>query len=311
MRAPLTSLVAALAVAFGVTLYWGVDQHQALVRERASASGARNDLDDVTHRLRSSERALLAAETSIQGLHAMDSQRLFTSGHTVASPETIEQFYAAADADPLWGPFHHKLERRRILARYTILFSALKIPSDSLVPLEELLVERAILNRRASHQQHGADGKLDGPQTSIQSSRILDAKIVKLVGDEAARLIREWSSAIYYYGNAPDGSVAQDAVTLMDAGFSLSTDQMVKLALIRHEVLVLHPEPLGDPGAKSVDPTTRLTPVDERLLDREREVLSAKEVSILRDWTSEERKARMALEKIKMTYHIESDRNGP
>ncbi len=311
MRAPLASLVAALAVAFGVTLYWGVGQHKALARERASASGARNDLDDATRRLRSSERALLAAETSIQGLHAMDSQRLFTSGHTVASPETLEKFYAAADADPLWGPFHHKLERRRILARYTLLFTALKIPSGSLVPLEELLVERAITNRRAPHPQHGADGRLEGPQSSIQSSRILDAQIAKLVGDEAARLIREWSSAVYYYGNAPDGPVAQDAVTLMDAGFSLSTDQLVKLALIRHEVLVLHPEPSGGPGARSADPATGLTPVDERLLNREAEVLSAGEVSVLRDWTSEERKARMALERIKMAYHIESVGNGP
>lgn len=311
MRAPLFILFAALMVALGIAVSWGVGQHRALMSERTDAATEHNAFDEMKRRLLASERALLAAETSVQGLHSLDAQRLFADGHIAASPETIELFNSAADADPLWGPFRRKLERRRTLARYTILFSALKIPSDSLAPLEELLVERAILSRRASHLSQYSGGKLTGGQTLIQSSSILDTQIAKLVGDEDARQIREWGSAIYYYGNAPDGSVAQDAVTLRDAGFSLSTDQLVKLALIRHEVLVLHSEPIGGPGRNSVDSTTELTQLDKRLLDREGEVLSPEEISVLRDWAIMEHKARSALGMIKARYHIESERNGP
>ena len=310
MRAPLASLIAALVLAFGVTVYWGIGQHQALVRERSRVSAAQNDLDSIAHRLRASERALLAAETSIQGLHAMDSQRLFTSDYAVASPETIGQFNAAADADPVWGPFHLRLERRRILARYTILFSALKIPADSLAPLEKLLVERAILRRRAPHSIRSSEANSDEAQAIGQSTSVVDAQIAKLVGSEAAQQVREWSSAIYYYGNAPDGSVMQDAVTLRDAGFTLSTDQLVKLALIRHEVLVLHSGSfLGSEGNITLS-TTGLTQLDRMLLDREAEVLSPEEILVLRNWVIQEREARAALEKIKMMYHIESLRNG-
>jgi len=47
------------------------------------------------------------------------------------------------------------------------------------------------------------------------------------------------------------------------------------------------------------------------LLDREGEVLSPEEISVLRDWAIMEHKARSALGMIKARYHIESERNGP
>ena len=306
MRAPLIVLLAALAATVGVILFWGVQQHRALLTEQVSAAAGRSDADATARALRSSERARLAAETTVQGLHEMNPQRLFTDGHVLASPEVVEKFNAAADADPLWGPFHRKLERRRILARYTILFAALKIAPAAAGPLEDLLVERAIISRRPARRQNGPGAAAESAGVPAETPASIDAKIVALVGKDVARQVREWNSAIYFYGNAPDGPVGQDAVSLLDAGYTPSTDQLVRLALIRHEVLTLRNDSRG--GGGGVDPNTGLSPLDERLLAREAEVLSPEEVSVLRQWAIEEHKARAALEAVKAAYHIESDR---
>jgi hypothetical protein len=240
----------------------------------------------------------------------MNPRRIFPEGKPPADLATIDKFNAALDSDPVWGPFYRKLERRRIISRYNILLAALKIPHDKLAPLEDLLVERAISSRRINHQIRDAGGKSSSPESIAavgHATEDVDARIKMLVGGDAAQSLKEWNSAVYLFGNAPDGAVAQDAVTLSDAGFELSSDQMVKLALIRHEVYVLNPE--GAAGDKG-DPKAGLTGSEERLLKREAEVLSPDEIAVLRNWAIEAHQARLALEALRAKYHVESDR-GP
>jgi hypothetical protein len=308
MRALAPSLIAALIVSSGASLFWGVRQRRELARVRVEEATVQQALDDAEGRLKVAERARNAAEASLRSQHELNPRRIFPEGRPVADPATIDRFNAALDSDPIWDPFYRKLERRRIISRYNILITALKIPHDKLVPLEDLLVERAITGRRIAHQIRNAGRNSSSPESIAAVGRAtddVDARIEKLVGASVAKNLKEWNSAVYLFGNAPDGTVAQDAVTLNDAGFELSSDQLVKLALIRHEVSVSTPEvPLGD----KVDAKAGLTALEERLLKREAEVLSPEEIAVLRDWAVETHRARAVLEALRAKYHMESDR---
>jgi hypothetical protein len=278
---------------------------------RVGEAALQQTLAEIEGRLRTAERARNAAQASLQGQHDMNPRRIFPEGRSSADPAAVDRFNAALDSDPVWDPFYRKLERRRIISRYSILITALKIPHDKLVPLENLLVERAITHRRIAHQIRNAGGNSSSPESVAalgQATDDVDARIEKLVGGDATRSLKEWNSAVYLFGNAPDGTVAQDAVTLNDAGFELSSDQLVQLALIRHEVYVLNTEvSSGD----KVDAKTGLTPLEEKLLKHEAEVLSPEEIVVLRDWAIETHRARAALEALRAKYHIESDRGLP
>jgi hypothetical protein len=308
MRFPTPLIIAALIVSLGASLFWGVQQRRELARVRLGAAVIQQTLLDTEGRLRTAERARNAAEASLQGQHDMNPRRIFPEGRPIADPATVDKFNAALDSDPVWDPFYRKLERRRIISRYNILIAALRIPHDKLVPLEDLLVERAITSRRIAHQIRNAGGNSSSPESIAavgQATDDVDARIDKLVGGNVAKSLKEWNSAVYLFGNAPDGTVAQDAVTLNDAGFELSSDQLVKLALIRHEVYVLNTE--GSSGDK-VDAKSGLTLLEEKLLRREAEVLSPEEIVVLRDWAIETHHARAVLEALRAKYHIESDR---
>jgi hypothetical protein len=311
MRAAWPLLVAALIVSLGASLFWGVKQNRELACARLGAAADQQALGDLEVRLRAAERARNAAEASLQGQHDMNPRRIFSGGMPPADPATIDKFNAALDSDQVWGPFYRKLERRRIISRYNILLSALRIPHEKLAPLEDLLVERAISSRRISHQIRNAGGSSSSPESIAAVSLAtddVDARIKTLVGVDVAQRLKEWNSAVYLFGNAPDGTVAQDAVTLNDAGFELSSDQLVKLALIRHEVYVLNPEGASaSPGEKD-DSKAGLTGLEERLLKREAEVLSPEEIAVLRNWAIEAHKARSALDTLRAKYHVESNR---
>jgi hypothetical protein len=191
------------------------------------------------------------------------------------------------------------------------LLAALRIPQEKLVPLEDLLVDRAITTRRITHQIRNAGGKLSSSDSIAAVGRAtddVDSRIERLVGSEDAQKLKEWNSAVYMFGNAPDGAVAQDAVTLSDAGFELSSDQLVKLALIREEVYVLNPE---TSTSGKIDSKAGLTAPEEKLLKRETEVLSPEEIVVLRDWEIGAHHARAALEVLRAKYHIEPDRSSP
>jgi hypothetical protein len=311
MRAAKASLIAALVVALGASLFWGVEQNRELARARLAAEADRQALAEIEGRLTTAVRARNAAEAGLRGQHEMNPRRILPEGRQDVDPATIDKFNAALDTDPVWAPFFEKLERRRIISRYNILLTALKIPHEKLVPLEDLLVERAITGRRITHKIRDGGGKLSSPESIAAVGRAtddVDARIEKLVGSDAARSLKEWNSAVYLFGNAPDGTVAQDAVTLSDAGFELSSDQLVKLALIRHEVYVLDPE--ASSGEK-IDAGTGLTRLEEKLLAREAEVLSAEEIAVLRNWAIEAHRARAAMEALRATYHVESNRSPP
>jgi hypothetical protein len=291
----------------GASLFWGIRQSRELASARLAAAGSEHALADIEGRLAMAERARIAAEASLRGQHDINPRRVFPEGRPIGDSATIDKYNAALDNDPVWGPFYEKLERRRIISRYNILLAALKIPHDKLVPLEDLLVERAITGRRITHKILDGGGKLSSPESIAAIGRTtddVDDRIEKLVGGDVARSLKEWNSAVYLFGNAPDGTVAQDAVTLSDAGFELSSDQLVKLALIRHEVYVLNPEvSSGD----KIDAKAGLTRLEEKLLKREAEVLSSEEIAVLRNWAIEAHHARAAMEALRATYHIESD----
>ncbi len=309
MRVPWLLLVAALVVSLGASLFWGVQQSRGLARARLRAAADQQILLEMEGRLKTAERARNAAETSLQGQHDMNPRRIFPEGRPIADPATIDKFNTALDSDPIWGPFYRKLERRRIISRYNILLTALKIPQDKLAPLEDLLVERAITSRRIAHQIRNAGGKSSSPESIAavgHATDDVDARIEKLVGGDVARSLKEWNGAVYLFGNAPDGAVAQDAVTLNDAGFEVNGDQLVKLALIRDEVYVLNPE--ASSGGK-IDAKAGLTGLEEKLFKREAEVLSPEEIAVLREWAIVAHHARAALDVLRAKYNIESDRS--
>jgi len=312
MRFPTPLIIAALIVSLGASLFWGVQQRRELARVRLGAAAVQQALDDADVRLKAAERARYAAEASLQGQHDMNPRRIFPESRPIGDPATIDKFNAALDSDPVWDPFYRKLERRRIISRYNILITALKIPHDKLVPLEDLLVERAITSRRVAHQIRNAGGISSSPESIAavgQATDDVDARIDKLVGGTVAKSLKEWNSAVYLFGNAPDGTVAQDAVTLNDAGFELSSDQLVKLALIRHEIYVLNPEVSSASPGDKIDGKAGLTALEEKLLKREAEVLSPEEIAVLRDWAIETHHARAVLEVLRAKYHVESDRS--
>jgi hypothetical protein len=311
MRTPWPWLFSALAVSLSASLFWGVQQRRELANARLGAAAAQQALADQSTRLKAAERARDAAEASLQGQHDLNPRRIFPGGRTIADPATIDTFSAALDSDPVWGPFYRKLERRRIVSRYGILLTALKIPRDKRSTLEDLLVERAITSRRIARQIRDAGGKASSAASIAevgQATDDVDARIEKLVGGEAAQSLKEWNSAVYLFGNAPDGAAAQDAVTLSDAGFEISSDQLVRLALIRHEVSIFDPRAAPVPSGDKVDPKTGLTGLEEKLLKREAEVLSADEIAVLRAWAIEAHHARAALEALRARYHMDSDR---
>jgi len=304
MREPFRWVCAALIIVLGVALCWEVGLRRELLRERQAIA----DLGD---RLRVADRARVAAEASLHAQGEANPRRVFAAGGPVPSAASIDKFNAAVDRDPIWGPFYLKLERRRILSRYNILFSALKLPPETLAPLEDLLVERAIASRYLVHHLRETGQKFNSPGIIAAVARAtddVDLKIERLTGDATARQLKEWNSAVYAYGNVPDGPVAQDAVTLAEAGYSLNTDELVKLALIRYEVYVLSPGARTGAGGDRIDPKTGLTGLETQLFARQAEVLSPGEIAVLRNWAMEEHRARAALDKIRTRFHIEADR---
>jgi len=311
MREPLRWLFAALLVAFAISVFCGVRQRRELIRERQEAATESRAVADLEDRLAVVEKARVAAEAGLQGPGELNIRRVFPEHGPVPSPGTIDQFNAAVDRDPVWAPFYRSLERRRILSRYNILLPALEIPPEKLAPLEELLVERAIATRYLAHHLRETGQRFNSPEVIAAVARAtddVDLKIERLTGDAIARKLNEWNGAIYTYGNAPDGPAAQDAVTLDEAGFNVSTGQLVKLALIRYEVFVLNPEARSGSGASRIDPKTGLTGLEKELLAREAEILTPEEIAVLRDWTIEEHRARAALDAIRARFHIETDR---
>ena len=312
MRDPFRWLFAALSISLGASLFWGVQQRRDLNRAQLAAAADSQAFLDLEDRLRAQEKARIAAEASLQAQAGPNIRRMFPESRSVPAPEVVDKFNAAVDTDPVWEPFFRSLERRRVLSRYNLLLAALAISRDKLAPLEDLLVERAIASRRIVHQLRSAGKKVDSPEAIgavSQATDEVDARIEKAVGGDVARKLKEWNSAIYSYGNIPDGPVAQDAVTLRDAGYELSTDQLVKLALIRYEVTVLSPEARPGSGGELIDPNTGITLLEMRLFARETGVLSAEEIAVLRNWTAEEHRARAALDALKVRFHIEGDRN--
>jgi len=311
MRNPSRWLWAALLVGLGAALFWGGQERWELIRERRGAAADRQAFTDLEGRLTAAEKARLAAEASLQGQVELNIRRMFPESRSLPPSATIDHFNAAVDRDPVWAAFYRQLERRRILSRYNILFSALQIPQEKIAPLEDMLVERAISSRSIVHQLRESGQKFNSPEVMAAVGRATDeadAKIRKLIGRDAARKVKEWNSAIYSYGNAPDGPVAQDAVTLREAGFALSTDQLVKLALIEHEIHVLNPAARAGSGSDKIDPKTGLSRLEEQLLKRQAEVLSPAEIAVLRHWALEEQQARAAVDAIRARFHIETDR---
>lgn len=314
MRDPFRWPLAALLVALVASLFWGVQQRRELIRERRGAAADRQAFADLEGRLTTAEKARLAAEASLQGQIELNIRRMFPESRSLPPSATIDKFNAAVDRDPVWAPFYRKLERRRILARYNILLNALKIPSGKLTRLEDLLVERAIASRYLVHQLREAGQKFNSPEVIAAVGRTteeFDAKIEKFIGRNAAQEVKEWNSAIYSYGNAPDGPVAQDAVILGEAGFELSTDQLVKLALIRYETYVLNPAARAGSGSGRIDPKTGLSRLEEQLFSRQAKVLSPAEIAVLRNWAIEEHQARAAVDAVRARFHIEADRTSP
>jgi hypothetical protein len=310
MRALIIGLLAALTIALGAALFWGGRLHGQLARMNADAELSRAANGDLETRLTTSDRARMAAEASLEVQRSQNIRRMFSAGDPNGAPEDVDRFNAAVEADPVWGPFFQKLEWRRVMSRYSILLSALKIPPDKLATLQKLLVDRAIETRRISRRQRVAANRPATPDFTgdDHATGDIDAKIETLIGSSAAQAIKEWNSAVYSYGIAPDGPVAQDAVTLNDAGFTVTNDQLVRLALIRYEVHTQNPEMQPGLGGPPLDPKTGLTSQDEKLLAREAEVLSPDEITVLRNWSAAEHKARAALEALRVKYHIVSDR---
>jgi len=308
MRDPFRWLSLALAVALGSALFWGVRQRAELGRARVDAVADRQAFTDLEGQLTRAERARLASEATLNGQVDSDIRRMFPESRSAPEPATIDQFNAAVDRDPQWQPFFRKLERRRILARYDILLTALNLPPEKLAPLEDLLVERALANRYIVHRLRESGRKFSASQTIASvdhATDAIDANIKKLVGRDTAQKLREWNGAIYAYGTAPSGPVAQDAVTLKEAGFVLSTAQLVKLALIRYEVTVLDPDARARSGSDQVDPKTGLTRQEKQLLAREAEVLSPAEIDVLRSWDLQARQARAAVDALRDHFHID------
>jgi hypothetical protein len=302
MRNLIPGLFLALFLALGVSLFCGYQLRRELVRAGRLAEADHQTIADLADKLKAAENIRLAADAS-----QADIRRIFPEGHPVPAPEMLDKFNAAVDSDPVWEPFYQKLERRRVLSRYDILLAALKIPPPELAPLEDVLVERAVTTRFVVHQQRNTGRKFNSPEVITAVARATDdadARIRKLVGADTAQKLKEWNSAIYSYGNAPDGPVAQDAVTLEEAGFHLDTDQLVNLALIHYEVYVLHSGVRLGPTGDRVDSKTGLTPLEEQLFRRQAEVLSADEIAVLRSWTIEAHKARAALDAIRTKFDI-------
>jgi hypothetical protein len=310
MRALIIGLLAALAIALGAALFWGARLHGELARMNTDAALSRAANGDLESKLTASDKARVAAEASLQVQRDRNIRRMFSAGPN-GVPEDIDRFNTAVDTDPVLGPFFQELERRRVMSRYNILLSALQIPPRKLSAVQDLLVQRAIETRRISRHlrmQPGRPGAADAPAGTDRATEDIDVKIETLVGSDAARAIKEWNSAVYSYGNAPDGQASQDAVTLAEAGFTLTNDQLVRLALIRYEVHTENPDLPPGPGGPRLEAQAGLAPQEEKLLAREAEVLSPAEITVLRNWATEERQARAALEVLREKYHIVADR---
>jgi hypothetical protein len=304
----------ALAIALGASLFWGEELHRKLDREQASAAVGRQAIADLEGRLEAAKTARLAAEARLRDQIALNISRMFPESRSVSASPRVDRFNAATDRDPQWAPFYRRLQRRRVLAQFGILLTALKVPADKIGPLEDLLVDRAMATRILVHKlrEQGRDFKSAEVTTAVGGATDeIDGRIEKLVGSDNARKLREWNSAVYYYGNVPNGRVAQDAVTLREAGFEVDADQMVRLALIRYEVYALNPEAASGSRRDPVDPGTGLTTLESQLFARQAEVLTPAEIAVLRDWAVKEHRARTALDALRAAYHLEPGRTSP
>ena len=287
------SLTVVLWVALGASLFWGVQERRKLNRDQVTGAAERQAIADLQGRL----------HEQIE----MNISRMFPESRSVHVSPQVDRFNLATDRDPHWAPFYSKLERRRVLAQYGILLTALKIDRDKVGPLEDLLVERAMAARHLVHKLRADGRNFNSPEVIAAvggATDEVDRKIENLVGSDCARQLKEWNSAVYYYGSAPNGRVAQDAVTLREAGFEVGPDQMVRLALIRYEVYALNSEAASGNRRDPVDPKTGLTALESQLFARQAEVLTPAEISVLRDWAVEEHRARAALDAVRAAYQI-------
>ncbi len=248
------------------------DLHMALASEDATAAHQR---EAQQRELQQQKRALHDAKDSISQL-----QRELAVARAAAGLDTERD---RLPADPAMAAYWQRHVRRIVQERYGELFGRLNLSPIALEELKRLLVELTTMD---SSKAPAADATKDGEAAPRRTPHEIHDDIYHLLGYEGYttfdRYGRELTSA--------RPMVRRFANDAADAGQPLSAVQ--RSALARAIFEVTDPQMNSDavkPGAKTPDPATGLTPLDQQILSRAPDVLSSAQLDILRTFLVHER----------------------
>jgi hypothetical protein len=269
--------------------------------------GIRLEVAEVSTKLAELRNTAKLSEQERRGIHRAPEERatIVANKSSERASNDIEasvgRLNAAVDHNTIWNAYYRKMRRRMVLRNYAPLLAQLNLPPAKLGALKDLLTERAVCDRFARDrivQEGYKANSAEVHKEMLRSSEAIEKSIRGLVGAQTTDTLLKWAGAVSYY----NGIVADDATMLEDAGFKLSADDRIKLALIQYESNSAHSterkESAGMPNR--VDTEAKLTSTEEALFDREAKVLSPMEISILRDWAVETHRARVVYDTLRL-----------
>jgi hypothetical protein len=221
----------------------------------------------------------------------------------------LGRFRAEIDRNVIWKKYIDESSRRQCLVRIKPILESLKLSGTQLDALVELLVERSHCEAFAGDFAWEA-GIEPGSPEFVKALRDADNlsrdEVSKLLGPIHAGLVLDWLGASQMMLGNSVGVVEQDAVTLAEAGFTISKEQKIALASMRYRISKqLERKPARDhPEIPASEESLRLSEFEEEFLKACPAILDPDEVLVLRKWLYLSRRARNEWRRVRAKYQL-------
>lgn len=197
--------------------------------------------------------------------------------------------------DPEMAEFRQREQRRIVQERYGDLFQRLNLPQATLEEFKRLLVELESSGRKTP-APGGTTAAADGPETSgadaagsastPRTARAIHHEIYTLLGYDNYAAFERFGREL----TAVRPLVRRFASDAADQGFPLSAVQRSALSRVIFEATDPQVNPdVVQPGANQPDAATGLSAIDQLVLARATDVLSAAQLELLRAFRIGER----------------------
>jgi RNA polymerase sigma factor (sigma-70 family) len=281
-----TQLGVALALVLSGATYLGVTQHQQIGTLQAQNQSLAAQAASEAKR---SQSLALRLDVATKALASERASTSSGSGKTDANGMKVVRTLDILQTHPEYAALERKEMRHSTVRAYGRAIEALKLPPDEAAQVKELLVEREFASYDAHQIADAAGLGQDSPemgkaiaQAEAPANQALDA----LIGaDDRGKLEALKGTTFYSTGNGVDDL----AVDLADAGLGISSDQVVTLAQMQHDLEDSSKNPGATvPGYRDVNPDTWESPLDQDFFSKATALLTPDQLQVVKTSRTEE-----------------------